>query len=164
MNKKTIHIFNIILVLLSMLTIFLFSSETADNSSNTSKTLVKEVVSIVVRDDDVKQEKVESIVTNYMFYIRKSAHFIEFMLLGFLFVNIAKDYRHLSIGLVMFCVLLSCLYAATDEVHQLFVDGRAARVFDVCVDTAGAFIGAMGYYGIYSIINRQNSTNFDKKV
>ena len=36
---------------------------------------------------------------------------------------------------------LAGLYAASDEFHQLFVEGRAGSVRDVMIDTAGALIG-----------------------
>ena len=40
-------------------------------------------------------------------------------------------------------VLCASLYAATDEVHQLFVEGRACRWQDWAIDTAGALVGAL---------------------
>ena len=33
-------------------------------------------------------------------------------------------------------------YAITDEIHQMFVPGRAAMIKDVVIDLAGAMIGA----------------------
>ena len=36
---------------------------------------------------------------------------------------------------------LAVLYAVTDELHQIFIPGRACRFFDVCVDAAGALAG-----------------------
>ena len=44
--------------------------------------------------------------------------------------------RKLCLG-ILFCVC----YAISDELHQLFVPGRAGRLFDVCVDGAGACFG-----------------------
>ena len=34
------------------------------------------------------------------------------------------------------------VYAISDEVHQIFVDGRGAAVTDVMIDSGGAAIGA----------------------
>ena len=39
--------------------------------------------------------------------------------------------------------LIAAAYAATDEVHQLFVDGRSGSFVDVCIDSAGAFLGVL---------------------
>lgn len=40
-------------------------------------------------------------------------------------------------------ILLTCLYACTDEYHQTFVTGRHGSPVDVVIDTAGAWL-AMG--------------------
>lgn len=37
----------------------------------------------------------------------------------------------------VFCIL----YAASDEIHQIFVPGRACMLTDVCIDSAGALLG-----------------------
>ena len=39
-------------------------------------------------------------------------------------------------------ILLSFLYAITDEIHQIFVPGRSAQFRDVLIDTLGASFGA----------------------
>ena len=33
------------------------------------------------------------------------------------------------------------IYAISDEIHQLFVPGRAGQVRDVLIDSAGSFLG-----------------------
>ena len=38
-------------------------------------------------------------------------------------------------------VLFVGLYAATDEIHQLFVPNREGKFADVIIDTAGALLG-----------------------
>ncbi len=43
---------------------------------------------------------------------------------------------------VLFCIL----YAASDELHQYFVPGRACRLFDVGVDTAGILFGTFLFW------------------
>lgn len=41
--------------------------------------------------------------------------------------------------------LIATAYAATDEVHQLFVPGRGGQVTDVLLDSAGALLGVWLY-------------------
>ncbi|MBQ2251230.1 MAG: VanZ family protein, partial [Lachnospiraceae bacterium] len=36
--------------------------------------------------------------------------------------------------------VMTALYAATDEIHQLFVPGRAGRVTDVLIDCIGVAV------------------------
>jgi VanZ family protein len=38
-------------------------------------------------------------------------------------------------------VVLSALYAGSDEIHQLFVPGRTSRLEDVLIDTLAALAG-----------------------
>ena len=45
------------------------------------------------------------------------------------------------VGVVAF--IIAVLYACSDEVHQLFIDGRAGQVADVLVDASGAAIGCL---------------------
>ena len=38
---------------------------------------------------------------------------------------------------------ISFLYAASDEYHQSFVEGRSGRALDVAIDTVGIIVGSM---------------------
>jgi len=49
----------------------------------------------------------------------------------------------LATGRVWVAVLLATLFGVTDEIHQYFVPWRAADVFDVVADGAGALTGAL---------------------
>jgi VanZ family protein len=65
--------------------------------------------------------------------LRKLAHAAEFAMLGAL---LERWLRRWPLALVA-----GSLYAATDELHQLFVPGRAGAVTDWAIDTAGVAIG-----------------------
>ena len=41
--------------------------------------------------------------------------------------------------IIVLCVCF--LYAISDEIHQIFVPGRAGRWYDVLIDTTGAYLG-----------------------
>lgn len=73
--------------------------------------------------------------------IRKAAHAAEFALLAVLLFHAL--YRTCGRGRPALAWGLTVLYAVTDELHQLFVPGRACRFFDVCVDAAGALAGVL---------------------
>ena len=140
------RIFNFVLVIFSMLTIFLFSSETATNSTNTSKSVAKEIISIIIKDE----AKVDKIINNNFVVIRKLAHITEFFLLGFLITNILVDGKNnISYKYIIIAVLLAALYAVTDELHQNLILGRAGRILDVGIDTIGSFLGSFSYYLLY---------------
>ena len=157
-KKKINHIFNILLVILSMITIFLFSSENAQNSSNTSKAVVKDIVRTVMKDE-TKALKVEKTITDNIHLVRKAAHLTEFFLLGFLLINLLKDYKKMSYKLIIISLIICILYACSDELHQVFQLGRAGRITDVLIDSIGSSLGIIIYYLIYSKYNKK-----DKKL
>ena len=65
--------------------------------------------------------------------LRKLAHAGEYAVLGFLLVR--------AVGRELPAVVLGVAYAASDELHQHFVPGRHAAVYDVAIDAAGVLIG-----------------------
>ena len=75
------------------------------------------------------------------FIVRKGAHFCEYAGLGMLLA--LALYIQTGRHKIPAAVLCASLYAATDEVHQLFVEGRACRWQDWAIDTAGALVGAL---------------------
>ena len=80
-----------------------------------------------------------------LFPLRKIAHFTEYMILGcfstagyWYYQREKRKTEHSSVLPVMgFCALL----AALDEFHQAFVPGRTSSIWDVLLDSVGAFTG-----------------------
>jgi VanZ family protein len=75
--------------------------------------------------------------------LRKLAHGAEFALLSALTVR--------WLGRVPLAFVAASAYAATDELHQAFVPGRAASPVDWAIDTGGAAIGI----GLYLLARRR---------
>jgi VanZ family protein len=69
--------------------------------------------------------------------LRKCAHMAEFGVLAVLILR--------ACGSVPWAFALAVAYAATDEVHQLFVRGRHASPVDVAIDAVGIAIGLAVY-------------------
>ncbi|MCR8629798.1 VanZ family protein [Paenibacillus radicis (ex Xue et al. 2023)] len=77
-----------------------------------------------------------AIVNILDFIIRKMAHVSLFGLLAlFLFLANQKRKRALAIAWV-----LTTLYGATDEFHQIFTPGRTPAITDVGIDSFGAIV------------------------
>ncbi|MGZ7445240.1 VanZ family protein [Paenibacillus sp. TH7-28] len=75
------------------------------------------------------------------FFIRKSAHFSCYGLLGLLLMYALKSGGRPRRLLIT--VLISFLYACSDELHQMLTPGRTALFQDVLIDTAGAICGGI---------------------
>jgi VanZ family protein len=65
--------------------------------------------------------------------LRKLAHATEFAVLGALLLR--------ALGAERPALALGIAYAASDEVHQLFVAGRRGSPFDVLIDAVGVALG-----------------------
>lgn len=52
-----------------------------------------------------------------------------------------STYKTKEINKIAFSMILGIIYATSDEIHQAFVPGRAARVTDVIIDSCGVFFG-----------------------
>ena len=147
-------IINIILVIISMLAIFLFSSEKADDSNITSRKITSKFVRVIDKDKD--KQKLKATVEEKDSITRKAAHFLEYALLGFLVLNMLKDYKKINIKLIIISILICILYAISDEIHQYFVPGRSCQFTDVLIDSTGSVLGTILYFYIFS--------NFKKSV
>ena len=76
-------------------------------------------------------------------FVRKTAHFTEYAVLGFFtYKAVSCDVKDRKKAVLM-AQLISTGYASTDEIHQMFVPGREGKVFDVMIDSCGAFCGIM---------------------
>jgi VanZ family protein len=64
--------------------------------------------------------------------------------------------RRIDMRVAIIAFLITVAYAATDEVHQMFVPGRTADVFDLVADAGGAILGtaACWAWGIISPVSR----------
>lgn len=135
------------MLLIWMVVIFLFSAQPASKSAELSSGVGRKVANILVRGfgdwEEVRQEKY---IEGIDFFVRKAAHFTEYMILGILWMLCLQSRMGNNATFrknMLFSVLASGLYAMSDEFHQLFVAGRAGRWMDVGIDTFGAITGIL---------------------
>lgn len=122
--------------------IFYFSGQNADKSSQTSGRIVTKVVRIIKPDyDSLPAEKQESILQTVTLVVRKGAHFSEYLVFGMLLWGLIGTYTDRRKRQGAAAWVIGTVYAGSDELHQMFSDGRAPRVGDVCIDSAGVVCG-----------------------
>ncbi|GAA0078929.1 VanZ family protein [Clostridium sp. CTA-5] len=71
------------------------------------------------------------------FILRKMAHFLEYMILGILTLNVLSLYYKINKRIKVISLCIVFFYACSDEFHQLFVPGREGAFRDVIIDTLG---------------------------
>jgi VanZ family protein len=81
---------------------------------------------------------------NFMFM--KSAHVLFFGALSLLFYRALLGTGLSRKQSAIYAVILTFFYGGTDEFHQMFTQGREARVRDVFIDGAGAFVFTYFFY------------------
>lgn len=109
-----------------MVIIFMFSSDTGEESEEISQNLLGIII-----------EFIGQFISHNT--LRKIAHFTEFAALGFCMTGAI----HYTFGKRKFYLpFIPCVvYAISDEIHQHFVPERACRVFDMFVDSCGIATG-----------------------
>ncbi len=72
---------------------------------------------------------------------KKCGHAIGYALLGIAYLRGLTYRKDPSFRYPILAVAFACIYAATDEFHQIFTPNRSPAVMDVIIDTIGAAIG-----------------------
>lgn len=83
-------------------------------------------------------------------FIRKLAHFTEYLILSVLLYRALREGRPWSFRAAATAVAVAGLYAILDEFHQLFVPGRTAAASDCLIDVSGAAAGQ----GLLAVLGR----------
>lgn len=133
-----------VLTLLWMIVIFSFSAKTADVSTQDSLWAGKKIGKLIITDFEKWTDEEQTVFAEKIEYpIRKGAHLTEYAILGILLLC-SWDFSKHSLKNKLWCSwLLGTLYAASDEFHQLFVDGRSGQLTDVMIDSIGVMIGVL---------------------
>ena len=131
--------------------IFWFSAQDGATSGQLSGGITEKVVVVVEPDyDSLPEPEQQTLFDAVQFAVRKSAHFSEYALLGFLLRLLCASYALRRGGLVSW--LCGTGYAATDELHQWVVAARSAMWQDVCLDSSGVLAGVLLATGILALI------------
>lgn len=154
-DKKTqIKIFNIILIVIWMITVFLFSGQKGEESGSTSGRFTEIIIHILTgKSVDINDPTIQIIET----VIRKLAHYTIYAFGGFLIMNYAYTTNKTLKEKIFYSICFGGSYAITDEIHQFFVPDRSARIFDVGIDTLGVITGVIIYLLLRKCI--ENITN-----
>ena len=165
MKKKKIRYFlPFISALICMAVIFFFSSQDGEKNNNLSMAVTERIAGIIFDNLDIQSEGTQYyVIHNMHIIIRKTAHFALYAILGAVTYTAAhslkKDFRKcfaVSLGFPL-------IYAAADEIHQIFTDGRTARLFDVFIDELGAAAGSVITFAVIACIDYLEKNNGIRK-
>lgn len=162
--------------------IFAMSALPADESTELSMGVVWRIIGFIVPGYDQMSAADQLYWQQALDHpVRKTAHFLEYAVLGALMLNavvqvmaarraeekaprektILERERRLPaahVKPVFVAWALATAFAAFDEVHQLFVPGRAGMVSDVVLDSFGVLAGVFLLALVARLASRKTST------
>lgn len=123
--------------------IYYLSAQTAAESSHLSGQTIRALAAVIVPEfHELSSLQQKEIVAGLQSVVRDVAHVLTYLILGILTMA-AMHTRSWSLkdkaaGTFVLCTF----YAVTDELHQVFVNGRAFELVDIGLDVCGASAGA----------------------
>lgn len=145
----------LMMILIWMTVIFIMSNQQGEESGAVSGSVSYQVVSAVnkVSHWNLSEQEMIARAQDIQYPVRKCAHMTEYAILAILLVRHLCTYTSLrkQKRRWLFAWILTIAYAATDEYHQTFVNGRSGNPVDVGIDATGACIGLLAF-GLYYMI------------
>lgn len=129
--------------------IFYLSNQEAHDSLTLSNWFVEFI------ESHVSISWVSMFIVNLSYFVRKSAHFWLYFLLGVSTITLFLEYLSFNRKSVLLSCFFSFTYACSDEVHQLFVLGRSGKIADVFLDSFGALFGIICFCIFFSFLQKR---------
>lgn len=129
-----------------------FSSQPVTDSDSLSLGLARRLLELFSVDAS-KQE-----LRHLNHILRKAAHFTLYFILGCGLTGITSHKWRCIPAAVCVSVLLGAVFAATDEFHQFFSEGRGPSLQDVLLDTCGVAAGSLFLAVCMYCISRKKSS------
>ena len=156
-QRTWVRVLTTVLTLAVMAMIFAFSTQDAQKSDETSGVISKKITLTVYPDYETYEPvRQKAVYDGVQYVVRKCAHFSEYTLLGFLLRlcleswfgkklrarNTHESWRG-RLKLPALSLFLGAVYAETDELHQMLIDGRSGQWTDVLLDSGGVLFGVL---------------------
>ena len=142
-NMK-INLLRIVLLILLFGTfyiIFGFSSQDGEESGGISSRVTEFILEKSNTYKNIEENRQDEIFERTEKIIRKIAHLSIYALVGSLLMGLVSTFKLKEKTRILISLILGVLYAASDEIHQLFSPGRSAQITDVYIDTLGVLVG-----------------------
>ena len=136
---KKIKIIDIIFIVAWMIVIFLFSAADSNKSNEQSDEVIVKIVETIKQEKLTPKER-KNVINKYVVIVRKGAHFFLYFVLALLVYILIHIKYGTSMKTFLITLLICVIYAITDELHQIFSDGRTAQVIDVLIDSSGSIL------------------------
>ena len=139
-------------VLLCIFAIYLLSSQPASYSNSNSKGIVASVVETTVKltKAGITEPEKWKLIDSINSVAREYMHGVVFLVLGLLAQNAVAQSGTKGMKAIAISLAICVIYGITDEIHQLFVPGRAFQISDFVMDSIGSIIGIVPVWFLYN--------------
>lgn len=163
MKIDIIRVILIVLLLATFSIVFGFSSQDGEKSKGLSRRVTEFITQNNERIQSLNKQKKERVLHRIEAVIRKIAHFSIYTVIGILLMALMCLTKINDKKRVLITLVLGVLYASTDELHQLFVQGRSALITDVLIDTMGVILGILLVLLIREIVKKLKKIKIQQK-
>lgn len=120
-----------------------FSGQSGTDSAQLSYKVTQKLVIYAsdITDKNLTPEEIDIYTEKYHYYVRKLAHFSEYMILAITVAFPLYVYGMRGIWLMLFAGTFCIGFACLDEYRQSFSIGRSPSKKDVMIDSCGVFVG-----------------------
>lgn len=134
--------------------IFLMSSDSYSDVrtlrfSETAYNLISNEIQSILKEKGIDTKTIDLV-------IRKSAHFIEYMILSMVLYKISLAYKIKQKAYIIYILFICLLIANLDEFYQSFVAGRNSEVRDCLIDFLGSITGILIYLSLRRLYKTKN--------
>lgn len=141
MKINLLRIVLLILLFGTFYIIFGFSSQDGEESGGISSRVTEFILEKSNTYKNIEENRQDEIFERTEKIIRKIAHLSIYALVGSLLMGLVSTFKLKEKTRILISLILGVLYAASDEIHQLFSPGRSAQITDVYIDTLGVLVG-----------------------
>ena len=126
-----------------MYVILNFSGQNGVDSANLSYKVTEKLILITsdLTNQNLNAEEIRIYTEKYHYYVRKLAHFSEYMILAITVAFPLYVYGMRGIWLMLFAGSFCVGFACLDEYRQSFSIGRSPSKKDVFIDSCGILVG-----------------------
>ena len=133
-------IISYVLLIVWMILIFVLSHQSSDISGGASGSLIYDTLLFICDIFNINTANLNEFVEIIHEPVREIMHAIEYLILGILVIN-ALYQSGIRKNIIIVSIVFCFIYSLSDEIHQIFIDGRTFQLFDLFMDAIGYLIG-----------------------
>lgn len=164
MKIKLYRFILIIMLIGTMTLIFGFSGQDGTQSKGISTKISEGILNLSSKYKELESKEQKKVLQKTNAVVRKIAHFSIYTLLGILLMGLMVKTKLQNKWRIAITLFIGLIYAISDEFHQIFSPGRAAKVTDVYIDMLGVILGALLVLLATKIYDRYMTRMLQKKA